>query len=37
MFLRFLEANKLIRYNVSLGSSVDPDNIDPKLLDELFN
>jgi hypothetical protein len=35
VFLRFLEANRLIRYDVSLGDSLDPDDIDPKLLDEL--
>lgn len=35
-FLRFLEANRMIRWDVSLGDTLDPDEIDPKLLDELY-
>lgn len=35
-FLRFLEANQLIACDVKLSDSLDPDDIDDKLLDELY-
>jgi hypothetical protein len=35
-FVRFLEANKMLRCDVSLGDNLDPDAIDAKLLDELY-
>lgn len=34
--LRFLEGNNLMRCDVNLGQNLDPDAIDPKLLDELY-
>lgn len=34
--LRFLEGNNLMRCNVTLDPNLDPDSIDPKLLDELY-
>jgi hypothetical protein len=35
-FLSFLEQNKMIRYDVKTDGSMDADDIDPKLLDELY-
>lgn len=35
-FLGFLQTNKMIRYNVRVDGNMDPNEIDPKLLDELF-
>lgn len=35
-FLRFLEANHLIACDVKLDDNLDPDDIDEKLLDELY-
>ncbi len=35
-FLRFLEANNLMKCKVSVDDNLDPDAIDPKLLDELY-
>ena len=35
-FLAFLHFNKLIRWDVKTDGEMDPDKIDPKLLDELF-
>lgn len=34
-FVAFLETNRLVRYDVSFPASMDPDEIDEKLLDEL--
>jgi hypothetical protein len=36
-FLRFLEANRLISYSVTLGTELSVDAIDPALLDTLFS
>jgi hypothetical protein len=36
VFMRFLEANQLIGCTVSFSDSLDPDDIDQELLDELF-
>jgi hypothetical protein len=35
-FLRFLENKRLIKYNVKTDGNMDADEIDPKLLDELY-
>ena len=35
-FLGFLEKNKMIRYNVKVGGNMDADEIDEKLLKELY-
>lgn len=36
VFLIFLQENHLIRYTVQTDGNMDPDDIDPRLLDELF-